>query len=1257
MAFKVLIVIIVLSLFIPITVFTSEVSSGSNIQAPVSSPGHYNFTAISSGQYPANTSWVSFDNTPLNSYSHMAEGSAAPVSGFNINTSAPISSPEYFYINLNGTANESLKITYSWSDAENLLTTIDNLAIMQGGRNIIHYFFGPGDQKNGVSRQYIYGKTMQNLGQDPAMDAFQTVELSWNSLYPGKVFFSAESGYNSTGNFPITVSVNSTVQPGNFSLLVGGSNCSITLDGLYVAGHDAGFAPLQSRNYSYELQQSGNVTHGIRSASNPVLDPELNDVLFVAYSSNVSVSYWNYANQTAGILTQIQPISGGNFVSAVSGNMEYIACGNSTEVDMIAINLTDLSVSSALSHGHFPYFTGVFFLGGSFIMVSRFSLVAINFTSRTSTSYNISLGRNSSLVAVNQSHGNLTGMDLNLSSGETSYFILSKTLNMTMSPGQTLNGNVVSTGLAWETDGIYGVLMNSTASGNYSFLLDPENYSRMLITNGTLNSWSGSGDTALHMDSGQAEFLSPYYAIMSNIFVQNITGVYIDENASAGTLAAGSDIYIFYGSAEPLSPDGISISLEPAGIITHNSTVGYSVHSNLTYSLNAAIGGTDLAASNGSITINASLFPTGTYRLTVTARNMAGYSSSAYEEVSIDSQRPDIYVNPGNGTYISQSQGFTINITGTSGNGTTSVEWNGGTYTTNYLNFGLFVSSSPGNMILWVNYTDSFGIVHSRWFNYTTIKGISGITSIGITNGTYYSRNNITVQWGGVGNVSYYDLYVRGAARNLSYQLDTNRTTLNLTNGNYVLSLNATLLDGQTVFLGSRSFGIETFRPMLSVITSGPRMLSFYGDSTNNSMTINVTSNVTSRISTSIIYCGNVIGEWEVTGKNWNIILDRDSGLFHENGTYHMNLEATGRSGLISYSNLSWSVNNTIPVVPSFPKRVIYTNSTVLHFPDANSANVSILANISSGRSWAIQPADDGKITLPYGNSTYNVTLYARSLWNNSAREAIRVASYDRPPAISVRVAGLNLSGTNTTTLAFSVTDAVPAYIEIKMSNSRVLYSGYTGRGNVTMNFNADGNYSVFLTARDMCGNMNSTEISGINVTYYPQITGIGIAYSILSGFAEFHPVVRGADLQNLRYTWTVSGQSYGGASLSIFLLPGYHTVNLDVRFNGQERSTTRTIFTLGFVPETLAAMIPVSVVAYRQLAYAADEDAATELIMEMRNRSIREIMKKGKASRIRRKTMESTLRRMADRGKILILADPDGQKYAMDPSMARKGN
>ena len=140
-------------------------------------------------------------------------------------------------------------------------------------------------------------------------------------------------------------------------------------------------------------------------------------------------------------------------------------------------------------------------------------------------------------------------------------------------------------------------------------MLDPEDYSRMLIINGTLSTWSGAGDTALHKDSGQAEFLSPYYAITSNIFVQNITGVYLDENASAGTLAAGSDIYIFYSSAEPLSPDGIGISLEPAGIITHNSTVEYSVHSNLTYSLNATLGGTELIASNGSITIDASLFP------------------------------------------------------------------------------------------------------------------------------------------------------------------------------------------------------------------------------------------------------------------------------------------------------------------------------------------------------------------------------------------------------------------------------------------------------------------------------------------------------------------------------------------------------------------------------------------------------------------------------------------------------------------------
>ncbi|MCL4306769.1 MAG: hypothetical protein M1302_00655 [Candidatus Thermoplasmatota archaeon] len=1256
MTLKVLMVIIVLSILLPILVIIPDVSSGSSIQSPVSSPGYYNFTAMQSGQYPSNTSWVSFNNTPLNSYSHMAAGKAAPVSGFDVNTSAPLSSPEYFYVNLNGTANESLKITYSWSDAENLLTTIDNLIVMQGDHDIIHYFFGPGE-KNDASNQYVYGKTIQKLGQDPAMDAFQTVELSWNSLYPGKIFFSAESGYNSTGNFPLVVSVNSTLQPGNFSLLVGGSNCSITMDELYVAGHDEGFSPLQSRNYSYELQQSGNVTSSMGNASEPVLDPELNDVLFVAISSNISISYWNYANQTAGIITQVQSLWEGKSVSEVSGNMEYIAYGNSTEVDMIAVNLANLSVSCTLAHGHFPYFTGIFFLSGRFVMVSRFSLVAINFTSGSSTSYNISLGSSSSVVAVNQSQGSITGTDLNLSTGETSYFTLNETLKMTEVHGQAFHGNIEDTGAIWETQGIYGVLVNATTDGDYSFWVESGNYSRMLMINGSLDTWSGSGGAALHMASGQAEFLVHDSVILSNIFVRNITGVYLDANASAGAVAAGNNLYIFYSTSEPLSPDGIAVRLDPVGIITHNSTVGYSVESNLTYSLNVTLDGTGLPASNGNIAINASLFPTGTYRLTATASNIAGYSSSVYEDVSIDSQRPVISVNPGNRTYISQSQGFAVNITGTVGNGTTSVQWNGGTFTSSSLSFGLFVSSNPGKLVLWVNFTDSFGIVHSRWFNYTTITGISGGTSIGITNGTFYSRNNITVHWGGVGNASHYDLYVRGAHGNNSYQLDRNWTTLNLTNGNYVLSLNVTLLDGETVLLGSRNFWIETFRPMLSVNTSGSRFLSFYGDSSNDTLTIKATSNVTSQISASIIYGGTVLQKWGVDGKNWSTILDRGSDLFHQNGTYHMDIQATGQSGLISYRNLSWSVNNTIPAVPFFQDPLIYTNSTVLHFMNADSARVSITANISSGKSWVIYSAHDGNITLPYGNSTYNVTFYARNIWNNSANDTIRVMSYDQPPAISVSVANLNLSGTNITTLAFSVTDAVPAYVEAKMGNSTVLYSGEADHGNLTMHFHADGNYSVFLTVTDLCGNINRTEITGINVTYYPQITGIGIAYSIISGFAEFHPVVHGTDLQNLRYSWTVSGHPYGGSSVNIFLLPGYHTVKLDVQFNGHGNSTTTTVFTLGFIPELLAVIVPVSLVAYRQIAYVADEDAAAELILGMRNGSIRDIMRKGRATRIRKKTMESVLRRMVDSGKILILADPDGQKYAMDPLTARRRN
>ncbi|MEM0157597.1 MAG: hypothetical protein QXN26_06000, partial [Thermoplasmataceae archaeon] len=164
MKLKVIKAIIVIILLLPIMVFVSSVSFGSQISPPVTGPGYYNFTSVPIGHYPANSSWIDFSNTTLNTESDMITGKAAPVSGFNINTSAPVSNPEYFYANMNSTANESIKITYSWSDRDNMLTTIDNIEMRQGGRNIFRYFFGPGDVKNGIYSQYIYGKTLENIG-------------------------------------------------------------------------------------------------------------------------------------------------------------------------------------------------------------------------------------------------------------------------------------------------------------------------------------------------------------------------------------------------------------------------------------------------------------------------------------------------------------------------------------------------------------------------------------------------------------------------------------------------------------------------------------------------------------------------------------------------------------------------------------------------------------------------------------------------------------------------------------------------------------------------------------------------------------------------------------------------------------------------------------------------------------------------------------------------------------------------------------
>ena len=1208
------------------------------------SQGDFNFSALPMGSYPSNGTWIGFYNSPVNPYSGISVQNSTPGKGLNISLEPGADGiSNFFNATMDGGSNFTVKITFSWNDYYNLFYTEDNIFLSQNSSNLLRFYFGPHDS----GKEYLQGRTDSEIGNDPVVSSYYTAEISWNQFGPGTAYFSLNRGYNVSGNFPIRVELNSSLLQGPVNLSFGGLYSNITLYNIYVCQENQGFTVPVTMNSSYSTLSSGNVTGETDSGTVelPNLDPAINTISYVVTGKDPRLEAWNYENGTHWNLSPLPSMSNPTILQYGTNSDEYITCSNASDLALYDLNLTDLNVTHLSFNGYFPAAETLILVDGNLILQSNRSYMFLNISNAKTRYLSISADPSDLIVQSVLSGNTINGIEYNSSSGNfDSFHVNCTTMALTMTASLMQENGLIPLAVLSDNGGLFTAMERSQDRNDSYFIMNAD-MTEVLDPN--LEGINSTG-TCLAMGSKLIAIMQDGIMTETSLSSFGITGasIYVP---SYGALSTADSVELFCSGVEPLSGLTLSGYLQKVGIITHSESVPFSVNSSLPYKLTARLGNCAMQIFNHSILINVTGLASGLYSLNLSGTNLAGYSFSTTETVTIDLENPLIQVTPGNGSYVSQVQQFAISVTNSSSAGRTVVTSGNESWTFQSSSFKFNVTCFSQQEVVWVNYTDQLGITSDRYFSYTVVQESDENLSVNIQNGSYLDSNNISLIWTPVQYASRYDITTVGAGGYASHYTSLNETKLNLPNGNFTLWINCTLLSGQTETVGIRHFTIETFRPLLSVNFSSTGPIAFYGNSSVNSLTVDARTNVTSMMQVRLFHNGSIIGNWYSDTGYIHLFLDGRNPILACNGIYEFDIIATGMSGMNSERNISLVVNNSMPYLPQY-EHPIYANTTMIGMPFAIQEGVSYEVSTLDSGIWSPCPFDDTGFELPSINKTYTVIINATGLSGNHATTSFTVVDYNASPSIVASVGNHLLRYRNDTSIRFDISDpAALGSVTIGINNGTPIWSGNGRHGNVTLSFAGNGIYSLMMKVQDMCGNTNETFIRDIEVSYYVNMTGLQIEDRMFMGFSLFHANAFGSNLQNVNYTWTSGGRSYHGASFSTLLLPGYHTVTLTASFDGENLSTQKRLFTFGFIPEMGIIAIGSAGFIANRARYTDSVDLAEKTVLANLGSELKSIMNISRKARLRKSSTAAAIARLAKENRVVIKRDLDGVQYVME--------
>ncbi len=1195
----------------------------------------YNFSSLPTGGVPANSSWISFGVSGSDNVSYSIQ-SYGGVNGLNVRTDS-YTLDSYLNMSVSVPAGYAMTVNFSWSDQQNGAFTEDNLLFGNASASSCNDVrFGP---YNGFHTQILHNSSI--LYQEGDLP-FSSDEISLDQVnFPNSMeyFILSPAGEDS---FPAPISIKAL--SGKLFFSVGGEISNLTI-------------------YSISLQKEGPFAFSVMQVDgHPVYSS------IPAYLR--TVADWN-----ASI---VMPLI----------NSIFIPCYNGTLFDFNYENMTFFRLASAPLHdpgysfiGSFRHGDSAFFLfswtGGSYLISLSGNLSAIMYY------YSGSLAPNSVVFGMSSNFSAFSTLGIQHFSysfkpeGNTSLpsYLRNCTLLATrMEPGKFTafltdfsswykltvdrSGAINLTADLFpkaQFSGIVSLVSTTVSNSNSTSVLalaenDSALDSQILDDAGVLFFPSQGiaaaipGTEILASPGGIADLASGEF-INITMSSQPIYSVFGDNGS--GTLCVVESTVVYVLNARLPTPVQGSLSFRSPGnlLLRGNSIIDLRVNSTSQYRASLSIDGRIFTGSSPLLDVNSSSIPSGNYTSVISVGNLQGFLQNASVLARVDHYSPIFALSAGNYSYVSNGSVIYYNITDPWMIETLSASYDGKTLNLNSTgSVTLSGIKMPGYVYLNFTATDCFG--YEFHFNYLlqgeVISTENFTTSLRSGNISVSSEN---VSWTNLSWAQYYIVKI-GSHDSI---IQSNFTLLNLNEGNQTVSLYGVSFSGQTVLLRSAWICVIGYSPLLNLVFPAITCYSFFGNSLNDSLSIDAWTNITSTIMVKVIHESATLFSMKFMDSA-NLSFGPEDPVFSLNGNYTVLVNATSPSGTFTMKSFFLLVNNTVPPQPELPQ-ALYSNTTTLHMSLPGIYRYSVI--LTSGNYTGTENFSTGNMSvlLPHINERYTITVRRYSDSGNSNYSSVVALAYDLRPRISLTASSSTLVESPAIYLAYSLSDSVPLATIVLMENGRSVENLSTGSDNVDLRLESNGIYNFTVAAFDLCGNFNMSANVTVQNLYYSDVTSVSIGTSSLFSGWAFTADLEGVITPEVQLQWYVNGRYAGnGTELSVNLPVGKSSIELVVLFDGRSSVSRTTVENYGYlllVAPASAFLCWIAIYAF----YGIRSDAQiTALITGSLGKPLKEVSRKAARTGYNRLALRRTLKWLNSHHRIAILDDPDGNLYVMEP-------
>lgn len=1236
MRISVIIVIIFLITLFPITVYGQTGAQAGQSQS-------YSFSSQEPGSFPANSSVFFFSESGNIRAVSANIGNQQFGNGLGITTcnlSAPgfvdIKSPDYH-------PNYTFNMSFSWNNSINCGLAENDIEISYGNMLIMNVSFGP------ELGYYVfsYNNEKQKISEDPEMNHLCNMSICFNPALNGSFI-----SFSSTGSrlvFPFFYpSVNDTGS--NLSVLVGGEVSYIALysisispvssfhpqeidhrpQSLGIEGYSNDFGTHYGASFYSRQTNSiiglapGNVVSAVNLYNQSYFDltgpTNLNGNISAIYANSSSMLSYYIENGTESCIVNIQldnfsttsmKITGSinSPVGMLANNGDYIILGDGGTFGLIKRG------SSSITEGELGPIQGAILLSAaqagnqtaSFWLLDQ-RLFSINFSDSTGA---VST-QSSLLININSSY--IDSIRLVSSSG-----VISSIISYNFNSGLVLfsDGSLIPVG---------------------ADLASPVSISSLSPSDFLVNS---SGIILYSNSSGLTEYSNP--SASYGFYLPAGNEGFIGFNQTSLSYYYNPDENEFFGSV----PTAI---VNASYILTGENLLNFKIGQNNPLIAKLRIGNLSFVNEGGTFVVNLTVLKNGMYNASLKLQAFSGFSSVYNFTVFVDTGKPELNLNIGNGSYVSQVFGLRLNFTFWTGIRYLNVSYENhtldlsGINQTVPLNFG----NVTGNNSIRIVMVDDLGISHLYEFNVSVVPSNVSNFSLYPVNGTYFNTTRPKIYWSPVDYAKNYVLSISSDKFNYSTITDNDSISPLLENGTFQISIYATMLDGLRIKLSSRIFYVMDYAPSILFNGSNGEFYSFYGDSENNSFYIRTMSNITSVMSFSITGpSGSII--YSVNAEN---IVEFNSSnnryLFISNGNYNFKISSIDESGLESSLSFSISVNNTIPFPALGNIKALYTNLTALSLNASGQENVSCMFILYFGGNESEETSGAfAQLTLSMGTGQYVLIANVTSKWGNFRNSTVPVTYETAAPVINASV-----NSSQGGYITYRIVDSAPLqYIYIRYLGKTVHLGPDNASGLISLNVNRNAVFNASIYVLDRCGNAAELDFSVV-IDHYVNITGAMFdGYSIL-GISLFSIHLSGQNAENATVSITYDRESSTGMTLLDLLTPfGYSEATAYVNYQHTTLIYHKRIFSVGWYPLIAAAFLAAAFFAYGKVRENKDDREITDFVLSCDGMRIKAAIKSAKKRRISAHSIKASLNALSEEGSIDIGTDPDGKEY-----IVRKG-